>query len=248
MSNVESMAMDMTIATSMKIVDMHAHILPLVDDGAKSLDEAILMIQKEIEQGASKIILTPHVQSRVTKTTREEQVEIFHQLKKKVEDLSLSIELVLGAEIFYRSHLTPDYNLYTLGDSKCLLIEFSTMIETPIEEIVYNLSRQGFIPIVAHIERYEYLKMTDYELIKRAGGYLQVNTNALLGLDTKSDRKLILKLLKLKLIDIISTDTHNLEHRRPNMKDACLELKNHVDDAYIHSLCGQKIEELLRND
>lgn len=237
--------MDMTIATSMKIVDIHSHILPMVDDGARSFDESILMIQKEIEQGASKIILTPHVQSRVTKTTREEQVEIFHQLKKKVEELSLDVELILGAEIFYRSHLSPDYHTLTLGDSKCLLLEFSTMIETHIEEIVYNIKRQGFIPIVAHVERYEYLKMVDYELIRRAGGILQVNTNAVLGLDSKSDKKLVHKLLKNKLVDIISTDTHNLDYRRPNMKDCYEELKNILDEDYIQSLCGKKIEELL---
>jgi len=217
----------------------------LVDDGAKSFDESIAMIQKEIEQGVTTIILTPHVQSRVTKTTREEQVEIFMQLKKKVQELSLDVELILGAEIFYRSHLTPDYHTYTLGNSKCLLFEFSPMIETPIEEITYNIKRQGFIPIIAHAERYEYLTMIDYELIRRAGGILQVNTNAILGLDSKSNKKLVIKMLKAGLIDIISTDTHNLDQRKPNMKACIEELKNYVDDAYIQSLCGIKIEELL---
>jgi protein-tyrosine phosphatase len=240
------MAMVMTMATSMShMIDMHNHMLPSVDDGASALYVSFQMISKSIEDGVKKIILTPHVQSRATKTSRDSQVKAFKLLCEEVKKQGLEVELVLGAEIYYRSHTTPDYNRLTLGDSKCLLLEFSPMIETPIEEIVYDFKGLGYHPIVAHIERYEYLSFTDYERIKLAGGYLQVNTNAILGTEPKIKKGLVSKLLKHKLIDIISTDAHNMDNRKPNMKECYEYVKHHVDETYLKSLFGGKIEELL---
>jgi protein-tyrosine phosphatase len=219
--------------------------LPNVDDGSHSRYETLEMINQSIKDGVKKIILTPHVQSRATKASRETQIKVFEDLVEDVKNQQLPIELILGAEIYYRSHLETDYSKLTLGNSKCLLIEFSPMIETPIEEIIYNFKGLGYIPIVAHVERYEYLTLEDYKLIKLAGGYLQVNTNAVLGIEPKIKKGLVAKLLKLELVDIISTDTHNMENRKPNMK-ACYDyLKSHVSPNYLTSLFGGKIEELM---
>ena len=240
------MDMDTTIVTNTNnMIDVHAHILHDVDDGAKSLSQAIEMIKLEMEQGVKTIVLTPHVQSRVTQATREEHLSKFKELLFEVNRLNLDIHLILGSEIFYRAHLRPNYKELTFGSSKCLLLEFSTMIDTPIEEITYNMKTLGYIPIIAHVERYEYLKFEDLIRIKDAGGYLQVNTNAVLGLDQKIKKGLVPKMLKHGLVDIISTDSHNLDHKKPNMKDCYTFLSKQLSKDYLDSLFGGKMKELL---
>ena len=241
------MVMDTTIVTNTnKFIDIHAHILHGVDDGARTLDQAIEMIMCEIENGVKTIVLTPHVQSRVTRASREEHVERFEELQSEVKRLMLDVDLILGAEIFYRSHLRPEYDEITLGNSKCLLLEFSTMLDTPIEDITYDMRRLGYMPIIAHVERYEYLKFEDLVRIKDAGGILQVNTNAILGLDQRIKKGWVQKMLKHELIDVIATDTHDLDKKKPNMQACYNYLSKHVTLTYLDSLFGGKMEELLR--
>jgi protein-tyrosine phosphatase len=218
------------------MIDIHTHILPGVDDGSPTLETSIEMIKQEIMDGVKSIILTPHVQSRVQKVDLSEHQEVFETLKAEVLRQGLNIDLYLGAEIFYRSHLDPDYQKMSLASSKYLLVEFSPMIETPIEDIIYDISRSGFIPIVAHVERYQYLKFEDYYKIKNSGALLQMNASAILGLEKNIKKGLVQKLLKAKLIDFVATDTHHPEKRPPNLK-LCYELlKKSYDESYLNRI------------
>jgi len=218
------------------MIDIHTHILPNVDDGSQTLETSIEMIKKEIEDGVTTIILTPHVQSKVSRASREEHIETFHTLIKEVKKQGLNINLVLGAEVFYRDHIRTHFDDYLLGKNKTILIEFSFTIPTDIESIVYDLKHRGYTPVVAHVERYTYLEDHHYQMIKNAGGLLQVNTTSILGLDPKVKKGLVLKLLKNRLIDFIATDTHNMGLRLPNMRETYEYLKKHVEIDYLDDL------------
>lgn len=229
------------------MIDIHTHILPGVDDGSPSLESSIEMIKQEINDGVESIILTPHVQSRVQKVDITLHQEIFESLKSEVLKQGLKINLYLGAEIHYRSHLEPDYQTMSLAGSKYILVEFSPMIETPIEDIVYDISRSGFIPIIAHIERYQYLQFDDYYKIKNTGALLQMNASAILGLEKIVNKKLVHKLLKEKLIDFVATDTHHPEKRPPNMK-ACYDLlKKSYDESYLNEIFYLNQKKILND-
>ena len=157
-----------------------------------------------------------------------------NHLKEEVKNLGIDIELYLGGGIIYRSHIDTDYKQVGLAGSNYVLLEFSPSLETPIEEIAYDVSRMGFIPIIAHVERYQYLTMDDYSKIKKTGAMLQMNTTSVLGLDNKKLKKgIVSKLLKNKLIDFISTDTHNMGKRIPNMKDAYEHLSKQLEKEYL---------------
>ena len=218
------------------LIDIHTHILPRVDDGAIDLETSIKMLEMQIEQGVTDVILTPHVQSRAQKASRKVHQFEFYELKKTIEDRKLPINVYLGSEILYRSHLEPQYEQYTFGKSNYVLIEFSMRDESPVEEIVYDISRMGFIPIVAHIERYPYLKHTDYELIKKTGALIQVNTTSVLGQDKAVKHKKVLKLIKEGLVDIIASDCHNLELRKPNLLTCYEYLKKHIDEERLQAI------------
>jgi protein-tyrosine phosphatase len=210
------------------MIDIHTHILPGVDDGSKDLETSISMIEREIEQGVTDIVLTPHVQSTVTKANTNKRKAQFEILKEEVSKRGLKINLHLGAEIMYHSHIETDYSKYLFGKNKYVLIEFSTKAETPIEEICFDVMAMGYQVIVAHIERYGYLSIADIEKIRSNGALIQVNASAILNKDPLASKKTVKKLIKQKLIDVIATDTHNMDKRPPNL----LEAKNHLKKYY----------------
>lgn len=218
------------------MIDIHAHILPGVDDGAQTMEDAIAILKKAIEQGTTHQILSPHVQSSVSKVMPEHFPALFEKVKMEVKALGLPIEIYLGAEINYRSHLNPDYDFLSLNHTKYVLIEFSPHIEAPIEDVIYDITRMGYKPIIAHVERYSYLKYSDYKRLKHIGAMLQVNADAIMGLKDKDQKKLSHKLLKDGLVDIIATDTHHAEKRPPNLKDCYNYLKGMVSDEYLEAL------------
>lgn len=211
------------------MIDIHTHILPEVDDGSKDLETSIKLIEIEIEQGVSDIVLTPHVQSRVTRATKEEQIKRFELLKAEVLNQGLKINLHLAGEIHYRSHIDTNYDLYAFGKKNYVLLEFPTRIETPIEDICYDVMHLGYQVIVAHAERYQYLEMSDIVKIKETGAMIQVNASSILNLDKNVLKKTVRNLIKHKLIDVVATDTHNLEKRPPNLLEAREVLKKYYD-------------------
>ena len=218
------------------MIDIHTHILPKVDDGSKDLETSILMIEREIEQGVTDIVLTPHVQSTVTKANTSKRRAQFELLKEEVSKRGLKINLHLGAEIMYHAHIDTDYEKYKFGKNNYVLIEFSTKAETPIEDICYDVMAMGYQVIVAHVERYNYLKIEDIKKIKLSGALIQTNASAILNIDKLAHKKTVKKLIKENLIDIIATDTHNMDKRPPNLLEARKVLKKHYDEDMLDLL------------
>ncbi len=212
------------------MIDIHTHILHDVDDGAKDIETALKLIEIEVNQGVNKIVLTPHVQSRVTRANLSEHHEKFEVLKNFVKSKNINVDLYLAAEILYQAHIDTKFDDYTFGKEKYILIEFSTRAKTPIEEICFDIMHLGYQVIVAHVERYQYLSIDDIFKIKQTGALLQVNASSILNLDQHVSKKTIKQLIKFNLIDIIASDTHNIEKRPPNLLEAKTYLKKYYKD------------------
>ena len=141
------------------------------------------------------------------------------------------MDIRLGAEIYYYPGLKQDLlsgKALTMDESKYVLVEFSTRTETDITEIVYELSAAGYIPIVAHIERYPYLKKQDYFDIKDAGALIQSNSGSF---SHFSSRGLIKYLLKNDLVDFVASDAHD-------------PIKRKVDFSFVHTYIKKKYPSL----
>jgi protein-tyrosine phosphatase len=218
------------------MIDIHTHILPNVDDGSKDIKTSIEMIEQEINQGVTDIVLTPHIQSTVTKANTAKRQAQFEILKSEVNQRGLKINLHLGAEIMYHAHIETDFNKYAFGKNRYVLIEFSTKVETPIEEVCFDMMAMGYQVIVAHVERYSYLSIDDIKSIKASGALIQVNASAILNKDPLASKKIVKKLIKQKLIDVIATDTHNMDQRPPNLLEAKAYLKKYYDEAALDLL------------
>ena len=229
------MAMVMAMATNIvkksHMIDIHSHVLFGVDDGAKDVKESLAMIREYIDQGVKSIFCTPHVNSSVTISTREEQKKKFEKLKK--ETINNSLNLYFGAEIYISFRLPEiDYSKYTMGDSNFLLVEFSTYSISQIIYHLYNLIKKGYKIIIAHVERYEYLTNEDLIELKRMGAYLQVNASSVIIKKSQRISKTIKFLLKNNLIDFIASDAHNLSSRKIRLDETYKFIKKRYGNVY----------------
>lgn len=223
------------------MVDLHCHILPGIDDGARTLADAEALLRKEAAQGVEKIIFTPHFRPGT------DQLEAFVQKRNNAYRavshhaavLELPLELKAGAEVYFSTGLVSmDVGPLCMGDTDYILIELSTTHHPyGVHETFYKCQQNGFSPIIAHVERYPYVRKNPvwlYELVC-AGNLVQINAEAVL--HDRETRKFIQKLFKWNLVHFISTDTHSMKKRPPRLKEA-------MD--IIHKDCGERAVEMLK--
>ena len=192
------------------MIDLHAHVLPLVDDGSNNLTDSLKMLIEAEAQGVTDIVLTPHRRRKFCKS-KEELNKAFESFCLEKEKAGISINLYLGQEIYISNgykKLFTNGELLSLCDSNYFLIEFDFVEETDVSEVVYVLAKQGFVPVVAHFERYSYANIDMAREIKALGGLIQVNAQSLVGKGKFKFRKLTSKLFKEGLVDIVASDIH----------------------------------------
>lgn len=200
--------------------DFHSHILPCVDDGAKSVEDSIALIENLASQGVTDICLTPHFYTSEISTEDflSKRNESFELLKGSLPD-DLKVNFHLGAEVYITKYLfssTIDKRICIDG-TDYILCEFSydkkyreNMLNY-IENLVYSNS---LIPIIAHVERYDWLLKDEKarkELLSM-GVLFQTNTISLC--DRKFKKKL-LKMISNKEISFLGTDAHSMHRNSP---------------------------------
>ncbi|MFA5290319.1 MAG: CpsB/CapC family capsule biosynthesis tyrosine phosphatase [Candidatus Izemoplasmatales bacterium] len=206
------------------MVDIHAHILPFVDDGSSSLEVSIELIREAMDCGVKNQFLTPHfMKTRNFLSVAEENQKVFQSFKETIKQRGWDINLYLGNEIYYsidvleslrKKHILP------LGNSNKVLIEFSLseMLED-MPEAVHNISSLGYVPVIAHVERYSYLnRLDDIKILRRMGAMIQVNASSIVGLSGKTQQAKAMKMIKLNDVDFVASDVH--ASRLNHMKQA----------------------------
>ena len=194
------------------ILDVHSHIIPLVDDGSRSMDESLAILAEEVRQGVGGVICTPHYREGSFVASEQEITSGFEELKKAASDAGINIDLWLGREITVDKNFKNRIKggeVMTLAGSKYLLLEFSFDKQTDIDEVCYEVGLLGYVPVIAHAERYPYFR--DYALVsavRRGGALIQVNASSVVGHGRISERLFVKGLLKRKLVDLVASDVH----------------------------------------
>jgi len=192
------------------MIDLHAHILFGVDDGAPDLNESIKMLESAAKVGIHTVCLTPHVSPyRRNLSTQDEIQKAFEILKDKIKEQRIDISLFLGAEIDeHDSILKTLEHGHTLNNSKYVLIDFSRR-DIDISEMVYELRIHGYKVIIAHPERTKFFNIELLKQLKREGALLQVSSPNLTGNIYRKVCKRARLLLKEDLIDVVASDAHS---------------------------------------
>jgi len=196
------------------VIDIHSHVLPFVDDGSDNMEMSLAMIREASEAGVTDLFLTPHyMRLRDYLSNASENREIFSELTNKVKQEGISIKLYLGNEIYYSLDILDALRTGTiipLGNSNKVLVEFSLFEEDEeITEAIHNIKSLGYVPIIAHPERYPYIsKLSDYEIIKQMGALIQLNASSIIGQRDKLAHKKAVAIIKAGLADFIASDQH----------------------------------------
>ncbi|QFF99875.1 hypothetical protein PB01_14155 [Psychrobacillus glaciei] len=221
------------------LVDIHNHILPGLDDGAQSMEEAILLAANAVANGVTHIIATPHhlngkyMNSSIV--VKEAVASIFRELSNK----NIPVKILPGQEI----HLTPniledlDNNLLTLANSgKYILIELPyNHIPAQTLESFYQIQLKGYIPIIAHPERNSELRRNKqllYEFVNK-GALIQITASSLIGANGRSLKMYTKKLIKHNLVHFISSDAHHYVKRPFLLKKAYQYVEKKFSESHV---------------
>jgi protein-tyrosine phosphatase len=190
------------------MIDIHNHALFGVDDGAVDLTTSLAMIEESIKHGIKTIYLTPHVNATASKAPRALHHQHFQILQKAAKHLPIS--LVLWAEVYIGQKL-PQLDWKDLVvHQNYVLVEFSPIVESPIVDLCYNLTKKGFNVVLAHVERYGYLTLDDLMELEEMGIILQVNTSSILNKGKWFHHLRAKKYAKNNLIHVYASDYHRL--------------------------------------
>lgn len=226
--------------------DMHCHILPGVDDGPISIDEAINMAIMAKTCGIQAIFATPHYIEGVEYPDAIFNKKVFDNLNYQLFNRGIDIKIYFGNEVYSTPNiinLLEKGHVATLNNSNYMLIELP-MHDMPvyIESIIYNLKLKNITPIIAHPERNSKIIEDPnvlYDFISR-GTLAQLNLPSLLGMYGESVKKTARILLKHNMIHFVGTDAHRPRNRYYNIKES-------VD--ILSSIIGkEKTLKIIRNN
>lgn len=200
-------------------VDMHSHLIPGIDDGSKSLEESVSLVKDFVDLGYKKIITTPHIMGDFFKNTKETIYPGLKTLREKLIEEGIHIEIEAAAEYYldewFIEKLDKDEPLLSFG-KRYLLFETSYMnASSQLHQAIFKLRSLGYIPILAHPERYTYLYAEGFDAFKKIydmGVLFQINLNSLAGYYSKPAKVFAEKLIDNKMVDFVGTDCHGQRH------------------------------------
>lgn len=236
----------------MGYIDIHSHILPAVDDGSQSMEESMEMLAIAAENGITEMILTPHNKAERRNVSVVGIQKRLKALQTELDKRGLPITLYSGTEIFYRNgvvELLEDGVVSTMAGSKYVLVEFQPMEDfSYIRAAVYELVSDGYIPILAHIERYECLVSKQErikELIDR-GALMQVNAATIVGKLGHKAKQQAKKLLKQRLVHFVATDAHDTGKRGPYLEECARYLNKKYGEEYTAQLLWENAWRMIK--
>lgn len=222
------------------MVDIHCHLLFGVDDGSDSIKESIEMLKRAKNQGIDAIILTPHYRHGMFDYDKARIVAHFKELLPYAKEIGVQLEL--GTEYHVNSEMIDRLrcgSCLTLGGTRYVLTEYEYHTEYGyIKNNTEELMRQGFTPVIAHVERYKCMvdKLERARELQACGALVQINCDAVLGLSGREEKKYTKKLLKAGYVNVIASDSHGIETRVCHM-DKCY--------AYVAKKFGADAADLL---
>lgn len=225
--------------------DIHNHLLYGIDDGARNIDESINLLKYYESVGVRSIMLTPHFinESRYC-SNNEEKRKLIDSIKDKT-----SIKLYMGNEVYISDKIISFINsgdISTLNGSRYILIEFPLRSRlNNYQDITFDLINNGYIPIIAHPERYHYLELEELIKLHEMGCLFQGNISSLNDKYGKDAKNNLILLLKKKMIYVMGSDSHRYGE---NINSGLEKLKEIVDDSYYNELINDNFDKIINNE
>jgi protein-tyrosine phosphatase len=237
------------------VIDLHTHILPGVDDGVDTEEEAIEFARVAYDDGVRTMVATPHCKEGFFFSDRKTVLAEVEKLRTRLSEASVPLEVLPGAEVYICPDLPErirDGRAPTLADNgKTLLLELSyTQYPVDLENLVFKLKLQGIVPLLAHPERIRYFQddVKRYEAVIRLGAYGQITTGSLVGVFGETVEELSEELVRKRLVHVMASDSHNLRGRPPVLSEGLEVLGSLVGDDLAERMVTEFPSKLLRGE
>mgnify|MGYP001168819044 CR=1 FL=1 len=220
------------------MIDIHTHILPGADDGARTIEDAIRMAQAAAAEGITDLIATPHHANGNYTNPASKVRELTAFLNDRLRAEGIPVSVHTGQEIQVHDELLDAWDrgeLLTLGDSRYMLIEMPHhRIPPGMTELLHELAVMGIKPIVAHPERNgDILKDPNLlDELHEYGAYAQVTAQSLTGDYGSQVAKCAWRLCRAGKIHLISSDAHDTGRRNFRMKEAYAAITREMGEAW----------------
>lgn len=235
------------------IVDMHCHILPEIDDGAKNEGEAYQMLRMAYDEGIRVIVATPHHHERRGMCTPGQYKRALSKVRKMAKEIDEKFYVMPGMEIYFSQDVLTKLEhkkVQTMGVSDYVLIEFSPNDEFRyIQQALQQVQMKGFHPIVAHIERYDCFHdhVDDVEYLIEMGAYVQVNAGSIVGTSGRTTKRFVKELLERQLVHFVGTDAHSSGSRSPMIKKSADFVERRFGEEYAREIFRTNGLKVLKN-
>jgi protein-tyrosine phosphatase len=199
------------------MTDMHSHLIPGIDDGARTIQDSVALVRRMHELGYKKLITTPHIQHDYYKNTPEIILGGLEKVREALKAENIPVEIEAAAEYLLDDgfeELASQGKLLSFGD-KFILVELSYFNANPnLKSIVFNLQIDGYKVILAHPERYTYWfnDFGKFGRLRERGVLLQLNLVSLASFYPDPIKKFAEKMIENDLIDLVGSDMHNMKY------------------------------------
>lgn len=235
------------------MTDIHMHLIPGVDDGAMDMEMALVMMIRAKEQGISQIIATPH--SEAFHFSKGDIRVTFQRLVDIAAKICPDMRVYLGCEVYCEAEIMEqvlellDLGVYpTINGTKYVLMEFSQWVypENTIP-CVEALVKAGYKPIIAHMERYKYLRnnMDLVDRFRELGALIQLNAYSLFDEMDESIKNWARRLVQERKVEFLGTDAHRTYHRPPSAAMGLKWLYENVEQEYADALAWSNAYKVL---
>lgn len=233
--------------------DIHAHFVYGVDDGAQTREDMFAMLDAFHREGFAKLFSTPHVTPGVQPFKRERYERHLIEAREYVREMNYGMTIQPGAELLYSSAIVryaEERELPTLGDSDCVLMEFIPSVSLKdLKGAVELMDRCGYLPVLAHIERYDCLYHGNaFRVKEKYDVQFQINSGTVTHSRGFFKDREIRHWLRDQLIDYLGTDAHNVSSRPPRMREAYEILREEYGALYAAHLTGLKSSRQGKQD
>ncbi len=239
----------------MKMIDLHSHILPGVDDGARSIKESLEMARVAFSDRIRTIVATPHLFRRNYPQTN------FGIIHKKIDELrealaenNIEIEILRGAEVHVSHNIIDEIKVHRedllLNKGSYLFVEFpSEHVFSGVKDVFFKIMNEGITPIIAHPERNSDFSRRPYLLYEliQMGALSQVNSGSFSGIYGREAELSVFRFLKLNLIHLIASDAHSVNRIPPRLSKARERVRLVSGEKIAWSLVKDNPQAILDN-
>ncbi|WP_071460928.1 tyrosine-protein phosphatase [Bacillus massilinigeriensis] len=208
------------------MIDIHSHILPGIDDGAKTVEDSLLLARAAVKEGISAIIATPHHRNNRYENSKQKIASAVEMLDEVLKKEGIPLKVLPGQETAIYGEIVEDYEkgeIMTLNGTSYLFLELPAgHVPRYTERLLFDLQVKGLIPIIVHPERNaEIQERPDilYNLVEK-GALAQLTATSIAGKFGKRVKAFSAQLLEANLVHFIASDVHDLEKRSFRMREA----------------------------